>query len=937
MNDEYSVKMMKSSHISGGSAAYVDSLYEDYLRNPQSVPQEWANYFKQLPQVNGGGDESHAAIRDYFFERAKAGPVIQAAVPSDLTHERKQVRVTQLVQAFRDHGHLESNLDPLGLMERAKVSDLTLAYHHLDQSDLDVTFAVDSPLFPKPTTLRSIFETLKSTYCGNLGIEFNHIYNQQEYQWILKRLESTRGRLNFTPEQKIELLKQITAAEGLERYLGTQYVGQKRFSLEGGDSLVPMMKELVTRAGYQNVKEIVIGMAHRGRLNVLINVLGKPPKEIFQEFEGKGIQPKDMTGDVKYHLGHSSDIRLNGNTVHLALAFNPSHLEIVAPVVQGSVRSRQSRLKPNEDRTLVLPVILHGDAAFAGQGVVMETFNFSQARGYCTGGTVHIVINNQVGFTTSNPEDARSTLYCTDVAKMVQAPVIHVNGDDPEAVIYAIQMALDYRMQFKRDVVVDLVCYRRHGHNEADEPAVTQPVMYQTIRALPTLRDLYAKKLIEEKVLSAAQADAMVSDYRDALDRGEAVVETVTEEAKNLYPVDWSKFLNKTWDQSVKTGISKTDLKKLGAKLCEIPKGYTLHMGVAKLIEERKEMAEGKIPMNWGFAENLAYASLVTDNTAVRLSGQDCGRGTFAHRHAVLHDAKTGEDYIPLQHMATKQANFTVIDSVLSEEAVLAFEYGFAASDPNSLVIWEAQFGDFANGAQVVVDQFISSGEQKWGRLCGLVMLLPHGYEGQGPEHSSARLERFLQLCAQKNMQVCVPSTPAQTFHMLRRQIVRDYRKPLIVMTPKSLLRHKLAVSTLDELANGEFQLVINEIDELPAKKVRKVVLCSGKVYYELLQKRREKKQTDVAIIRIEQLYPFPVDELNAALKPYAHAKDVVWCQEEPKNQGAWYTSSHNMIRALHQGQELHYVGRPPNAAPASGYAKMHAEHQAKLVNDALE
>jgi len=938
MNDEYNLQMMKSSHISGASAPYVDSLYEDYLRDPQSVPQEWSTYFNQLPQVNGTAqEESHAAIREFFLEQAKLPPVSSQAAPADVTHERKQIQVTQLVQAFRAHGHLESKLDPLHMTERRAVPELSLTHYHLSEADAALKFSVDSPMFPQQSSLKTIVDTMRETYCGSIGIEYMYINDSKEVDWIQQQFEMNRGRGKMSSNNKIELLKQLTAAEGLERYLGSKYVGQKRFSLEGGDSLVPMMKELIHRAGNQTIKEIVIGMAHRGRLNVLINVLGKAPKEIFQEFEGTGVMGADMSGDVKYHMGFSSDIKTDNNIVHLALAFNPSHLEIVAPVVQGSVRSRQHRHVDNHNIEQVLPVIIHGDAAFAGQGVVMETFNFSQARGYCTGGTVHIVINNQVGFTTSNPQDARSTMYCTDVAKIVEAPVIHVNGDDPEAVIYAIQLALDFRMKFKRDVVVDLVCYRRHGHNEADEPAVTQPMMYQTIRALPTIRELYANRLGEEKLISTQEADAWVLEYRDALDRGHPVVDTCTEEVKALYPVDWTRFLNKDWRQNVDTGIPKAELTKLGQQICAVPDNFTLHASVKKLYDERLEMASGKIPMNWGFAENLAYASLVTKGTPIRLSGQDCGRGTFAHRHAVVHDAQNGEDYTPLEHMSDKQAPFIVIDSVLSEEAVLAFEYGYAASEPNTLVIWEAQFGDFANGAQVVVDQFISSGEQKWGRLCGLVMLLPHGYEGQGPEHSSARLERYLQLCAEKNMQVCVPSTPAQTFHMLRRQIVRDYRKPLIVMTPKSLLRHKLAVSTLDELTKGEFQVVIGEQDDIKPKEVRRVILCSGKVYYELLQKRRENKQKDVVIIRIEQLYPFPVRELKELLTPYANVTDVVWCQEEPKNQGAWYTSSHNMRQGLHPGQKLHYVGRPHNAAPASGYAKLHAIHQAKLVNEALD
>ena len=785
-------------------------------------------------------------------------------------------------------------------------------------------------------SLGDIHQALSETYCGSIGIEYMHISNEKEIEWFQQRMESTRGRPHFDAAKKMNILKDLIAADGLERYLGTRYVGQKRFSLEGGDSLIPMMKEIINQSGQSHVKEVVIGMAHRGRLNVLVNVLGKDPSQLFQEFEGK--VKYDRTGDVKYHLGFSSDIETeSGAILHVALAFNPSHLEIIAPVVEGSARSRLRRRNDLEKKETVVPVILHGDAAFSGQGVVMETFNFSQARGYCTGGTIHIVINNQIGFTTSNPLDARSTLYCTDIAKMVQAPVLHVNGDDPEAVVFATQIAFDFRMKFKRDVVLDLICYRRNGHNEADEPAVTQPTMYHRIKAMSPLREIYAQQLVNANLLAAKDVEQLVENYRDGLDKGKAIVELIHEDYEGKYAINWLPYLNAKWTDKADTTISKANLQQLAKQLSILPDGFHLHPVVQRLLAERDKMTAGEIPMNWGYAETMAYASLLQEGYGIRLSGQDCGRGTFAHRHAVLHDLETGDEFTPLEHISTNYLqSFNVIDSVLSEEAVLAFEYGYASSEPRSLVLWEAQFGDFANGAQVVVDQFISSGEQKWGRLCGLVMLLPHGYEGQGPEHSSARLERYMQLCAQHNIQVCTPTTPAQIFHLLRRQVIRNFRKPLIVMTPKSLLRHKLAVSPLEDLMTGTFHNVIPEIDTLDTQKVTKVVLCCGKVYYDLLNMRREKQLNHVSLVRIEQLYPFPKKALIAELDKYPNAKEVVWCQEEPQNQGVWFSSQHNMKDCLKSDQFLVYAGREQAAAPAVGSAALHAQQQNALVEQAL-
>lgn len=922
-----------SSYLSGGSMAYVDSLYEDYLADPDSVSTEWQQIFRALPQVNGSTkDLSHRDVRDYFLHHAdkKITHVVQA------TDNSLQYQVANLVQDFRALGHLAAKLDPLEMMPPAVVPGLNLAEHHLAETDKSQSFFSGTGFNGPEMSLGDIYTALRATYCGSIGIEYMHLSNKEEIEWIQHRMESVRGRADFTPEKKINILKDLIAADGLERYLGTRYVGQKRFSLEGGDALIPMMKEVINQSGHAGVNELVIGMAHRGRLNVLVNVLGKDPEQLFQEFEGK--VKYDRTGDVKYHLGFSSDIQTeSGSVLHVALAFNPSHLEIIAPVVEGSARSRLRRRDNLDKKDRVIPIILHGDAAFSGQGVVMETFNFSQARGYCTGGTIHIVINNQVGFTTSNPLDARSTLYCTDVAKMVQAPVLHVNGDDPEAVVFATQIAFDFRMKFKRDVVIDLVCYRRNGHNEADEPSVTQPAMYKKIKAMRPLRELYAEKLVGAGLLSTQEVQQLVDSYRDGLDQGKAVVALVHGEYPGKSSVDWSPYLNAQWTDKADTTISQATIQALAKQLHQLPAGFQLHPVVQRLLAERDKMTAGDVPMNWGYAETMAYASLLQEGYGVRLSGQDCGRGTFAHRHAVLHDINTGEVFIPLEHIAADPVrSFNVIDSVLSEEAVLAFEYGYASSEPSSLVLWEAQFGDFANGAQVVVDQFISSGEQKWGRLCGLVMLLPHGYEGQGPEHSSARLERYMQLCAQQNMQVCTPTTPAQIFHLLRRQVIRNFRKPLIVMTPKSLLRHKLAVSPLEDLMSGCFHTVIPEIDALDAQKITKVILCCGKVYYDLLQMRRDQQLNHCAIIRIEQLYPFPKKALIAELERYPQAKEVVWCQEEPKNQGVWFSSQHNMRDCLKEDQTLLYAGRSQAAAPAVGSATLHVQEQNALVEQAL-
>jgi 2-oxoglutarate dehydrogenase E1 component len=928
MMEKKSFKVIQSnSYLSASNAAYLEDLYERYLENPQSVDEPWRLYFDGLPSASKP-DLAHGPVREQFISLARQQGREKAG---DAVLERKQAQVTQLIEAYRLYGHYHASLDPLKLADHLPVPELDPAYYGLSQTDSQTLFNAESFNGFTQSSLQNIHAALLKTYCGNLGFEYMHIADAKQTRWLQQRIEQPRKP--FSQEDKRHILEQLTAAEGLERYLGSKYVGQKRFSLEGTDSLIPLLDTLIQQAAAEHVADVVIGMAHRGRLNVLVNIVGKSPAQLFEEFEGKHNH-QTRSGDVKYHSGFSSDVKTPQGPIHLSLAFNPSHLEIIAPVVEGSVRARQDR-QGSKSQQRVVPIILHGDAAFAGQGVVMETLNFSQTRGFSTGGTIHIVVNNQVGFTTSDQRDSRSTPYCTDVAKMVQAPIFHVNADDPEAVIFAAQLAFDFRMTFNKDVVIDLVGYRRQGHNEADEPAATQPTMYRIIKQRPTVRALYAEQLEKEGVLAAADADALVSQYRDTLDAGRGIVTTIATGSETSI-VDWTPFLDQPWTAPANTGLPIKQLQDLTQSLESLPEGMVLQPQVARMMEDRRNMTAGKTPLNWGYAETLAYASLVTSGYAVRLCGQDSGRGTFAHRHAALHDYNTGETYIPLQHLSQEQASFTVIDSILSEEAVVGFEYGYACTSPQTLVLWEAQFGDFANGAQVVIDQFISSGEQKWGRLCGLVMLLPHGYEGMGPEHSSARLERYLQLCAQHNMQVCVPSTPAQIFHLLRRQMLRPFRKPLIVMTPKSLLRHKQAVSSITDLSEGKFYNVIAEIEDIKPASVRRVIFCSGRIYYELLEARHATKREDIAIIRIEQLYPFPQDDVMHELKQYKKANEVVWCQEEPMNQGAWYQIQHRLRACLIDKQTLQYAGRSASASTAAGYASLHQEEQSALIKSAL-
>ncbi len=933
-----------NSYLFGGNAPYVEEMYESYLAHPGSVPESWRDYFDALqhvPAADGSNtrDVPHLPVINAFAERAKQGGTrVVEASGADSELGRKRTAVQQLIAAYRNVGARWADLDPLKRAERPAIPELEPSFYGFSDADMETVFNTSNTFFGKETmSLRDLLNALRETYCGTIGAEYMYMTDQTQKRWWQEKLESKRTNPQLNAEQKKRVLERLTAAEGLERFLHTKYVGQKRFSLEGGESFIVAMDELINRAGSAGVQEIVIGMAHRGRLNVLVNTLGKMPSMLFAEFDHTA--PEDLpSGDVKYHQGFSSDVSTAGGPVHLSLAFNPSHLEIVNPVVEGSVRARLDR-RGDAEGDQVLPVLVHGDAAFAGQGVVMETLALAETRGYYTGGTVHIVINNQIGFTTSDPRDSRSTLYCTDVVKMIEAPVLHVNGDDPEAVVLATQLALEYRQEFNKDVVVDIVCFRKLGHNEQDTPMLTQPLMYKRITQHPGTRKLYADKLAAQG-LGETLGDDMVKAYRADMDAGKLTADPVLTNFKNKYAVDWSPYLNTKWTDAAETAIPLAEWKRLAERITTVPEGFTVHTLVKKVLEDRAAMGRGEINVDWGMGEHMAYASLVASGYPVRLSGEDCGRGTFTHRHVVLHDQKREKwdvgTYIPLEHVADNQAPFVVIDSILSEEAVLGFEYGYASNDPNTLVLWEAQFGDFVNGAQVLIDQFIASGEVKWGRVNGITLLLPHGYEGQGPEHSSARLERFMQLSADTNMQVVQPTTASQIFHVLRRQMIRPLRKPLIIMTPKSLLRNKDATSPISEFTDGGFQTVIGDKGDLKADKVKRVIACSGKVYYDLAKKREEKGAGDVAIIRVEQLYPFPHKAFSAELKKYPNATEVVWCQDEPQNQGAWFFVQHYIHENMLTGQKLGYAGRAASASPAVGYAHLHQEQQKALVDAAF-
>jgi 2-oxoglutarate dehydrogenase E1 component len=932
-----------NTYLFGGNAPYVEEMYENYLANPGSVPDSWRDYFDALqhvPAVDGSNakDVPHLPVINAFAERAKSGGTKVVMASADVEMGRKRTAVQQLIAAYRNVGQRWADLDPLKRTERPNIPDLDPAFFGFTDADQETVFDTSNTFFGKNRmSLRELLNALRETYCGTLGAEYMYTTEQAEKRWWQQKLESIRSKPNFTAEKKKQILDRLTAAEGLERYLHTKYVGQKRFSLEGGESFIAAMDELIQSAGAQGVQEVVIGMAHRGRLNVLVNTMGKLPADLFAEFDHTA--PEDLpAGDVKYHQGFSSDVSTAGGPVHLSLAFNPSHLEIVNPVVEGSVRARMDR-RDDPHGKQVLPVLVHGDAAFGGQGVNQETFALAQTRGYSTGGTVHIIINNQIGFTTSDPRDMRSSVFCTDIVKMVEAPVLHVNGDDPEAVVMAAQLALEYRMTFRKDVVLDVVCFRKLGHNEQDTPALTQPLMYKKIAAHPGTRKLFADKLAAQG-LGDNLGEEMAKAYRAALDAGKNTTDPVLTNFKTKFTVDWSPFLGKKWTDAGDTALPLAEWKRLAEKISTIPDSVTPHQLVKKVYDDRAAMGRGDTPVDWGMGEHMAFASLVASGFPVRLSGEDSGRGTFTHRHAVIHDQKREKwdigTYVALQNVADNQAPFTVIDSILSEEAVLAFEYGYASNDPNTLVVWEAQFGDFANGAQVVIDQFIASGEVKWGRVNGITLMLPHGYEGQGPEHSSARVERFMQLAADTNMQLVQPTTASQIFHVLRRQMVRNLRKPLVIFTPKSLLRNKDATSPVSEFTHGSFQTVIPENKTLKAEKVKRLVACSGKVYYDLVKHREAKGADDVAIIRVEQLYPFPHKAFAAELKKYPNVTDLVWCQDEPQNQGAWFFIQHNIHENMLDGQKLGYAGRAASASPAVGYSHLHQDQQKALIEAAF-
>ena len=920
----------KESFKYGGNSEYLDLMYEEYLRDPSSLSSEWKKYFDSIQ--NGQIDVSHEAIKDKFKNSTFRSK--EKNIPTDNTAS-KASDVQNLINAYRRRGHEVADLDPLKLRPQKEVTDLNLDFHNLSQPDLDSYFSISNFQNSENLKLSEILASVKKSYTSTIGYEFMHIMDSRIRSWFLNKIEGKPTPYSFSNEEKEHVLKRLVDSEGLEKFLAAKYPGAKRFGLEGGESLVPLLDTLIEDLGSLGTKELVLGMSHRGRLNVLINVMGKKPSILFTEFDENFEQDDAHTGDVKYHLGFSSNILTSGGQVHVSLGSNPSHLEAVNPVVLGSVRARQDRRQDKENNKVV-PILMHGDASFSAQGVVMEILQLSQTRAYGVGGSIHIVLNNQIGFTTSVKEDARSTEYCTDVAKMINAPIIHVNGDDPEACVMAAKLAVEFRSTFKKDIIIDFVCYRRRGHNETDEPFATQPIMYRQIKSKETVTDIYSKKLIENNSLDKSKYEKFKKDYRKNMEKGETVAKSLSTDPDLSIQFDWEPYLDPDLKKSYPTAISNEDLKESMSYGFDFEEGLEMQKQVAKVYQERKQMLEGKIPMNWGFAEMAAYASLLNDGYPVRMTGQDSRRGTFSHRHLVVKDQNTGEGFVPLSKLNKGNKKFEIYDSLLSEEAVLGFEYGYASTWPEGLVIWEAQFGDFVNVAQVVIDQFIVSAETKWNRLSGLTMFLPHGYEGQGPEHSSCRLERFLQLCSHENIQVCIPTLPAQIFHLLRRQVVRPSRKPLIVLTPKSLLRNPLATSELKDLTEGTFKNVI--IDEATSTSKR-VIFCSGKIYFDLLQEISKRNIKNITVVRLEQLYPFPESELINITKS-VKCKDFYWVQEEPENMGAWLMIRHKLEKVLNEtkkGYKLGVIARNLSAAPAGGYQKYHQKRQKEIVTEALE
>tara|TARA_Y100000590_G_scaffold174126_1_gene199066 strand:- start:4705 stop:7602 length:2898 start_codon:yes stop_codon:yes gene_type:complete len=952
----------KTSFLGNNSSEFVETLYADYLNNPDKLPEQWKFFFeglndkreKILENANGPSwspkKKIKSAIVDGYKDLDKKMEDLQGSINEGniLEAAKDSVRINTLIRAYRIRGHLISNLDPLGLLKREEHSELKPETYGFSNKDLNKKIFLDGTLGIQTASLKEILSILKNTYCRNIGFEFMHMSDPEERRWIRDRIEGKKREIKFTENGKKAILNKLVEAEGFEKFLHVKFVGTKRFGLDGGESLIPALEQIIKRGGHLGVKEVKIGMSHRGRLNVLGNMMQKPFKAIFKEFFGERISSKrDFEGDVKYHLGASENREFDGNLVHISLTDNPSHLEAVNPVVLGQVRAKQFFHK-DKGRKKVVPVLIHGDAAFAGQGVVAECFAMSGLPGHNTGGTIHIIVNNQIGFTTA-PRFARSSPYPSDLAKMVQAPILHVNGDDPEAVVHCAKIATEFRQEFNRDVVIDMVCYRRFGHNEGDEPSFTQPLMYKKIKSHQTTLQIYGKKLLNEGLISNTYLDSKKKEFRNFLDKEFSGAKDYKIKMKWFDGV-WSRFKPEIGkDKRGVTGVEKKELIAVGKKITELPKNYNIHKTLIKLFENKRKMFTQNQPIDWATAESLAFGTLLNEGFSVRLSGQDSGRGTFSQRHSVLRNQDSHERYVPLHYISKKQKSFEVIDSLLSELGVLGFEFGYSLSEPETLVLWEAQFGDFANGAQVVIDQFIASGESKWSRASGLVMLLPHGYEGQGPEHSSARLERFLQLCAQENLQVINCTTPANYFHALRRQMHRDFRKPLIIMTPKSLLRHRKCVSNLEDFTKkNSFHRILEDHAYLKGSKliklqkdnkIKKVVICSGKIYFDLIEVREKIKNDTTVFIRIEQLYPFPAKHLAKHLKKYKNAK-IFWCQEEPMNMGAWNTVRHYIDRILEiiqaKGEKITYIGRNAAASPATGNLNKHLAEQKKILEKVI-
>jgi 2-oxoglutarate dehydrogenase E1 component len=972
----------QSSFLYGGNAQFIEGLYAKYLENPAAVDIHWRQFFAGLDddpasakkQVSGpswqrkdwppapSGDLVSAFDGNWTVVEKVVGTKIEAKAKEtgkglSVDEVRKatmdSVRALMMIRAFRMRGHLAADLDPLKLAERPAQPELDPASYGFSEADLDRPIFLDRVLGLEQATIRQIIDILKRTYCHTLGVEFMHISDPVQKAWLQQRIEGPDTEISFTPEGKKAILRKLIEGEGFENFLNVKYTGTKRFGLDGGESMIPALEQIIKRGGQLGIKEIVFGMAHRGRLNVLANVMGKPFSAIFHEFKGGSSTPDEVegSGDVKYHLGSSSDRVFDDNAVHLSLTANPSHLEIVDPVVLGKARAKQDQ-RGDKERKSVLPLLIHGDAAFAGQGVVAECFGLSGLRGHKSGGSIHFIVNNQIGFTTS-PHFARSSPYPSDVAKMIEAPIFHANGDDPESVVFASKIAVEFRQKFKKPVVIDMFCYRRFGHNETDEPFFTQPLMYKAIAAHETIVNVYSKRLIAEGVITAEEFDAMKADYRKSLDEDFAASEGYKANKADWLDGRWSGMKSAKDLDDPRKGLTGVDLKKLkdiGLKITKVPKTFAVHKTMQRVLDARHKMIEEGGGLDWSMGEHLAFATLLDDGFKIRLSGQDVQRGTFSQRHAVLVDQQTGKLYTPLNHLTKdQQVKIEVINSMLSEEAVLGFEYGYTLAEPNTLTLWEAQFGDFANGAQVVFDQFISSGERKWLRMSGLVCLLPHGYEGQGPEHSSARLERFLQMCAEDNMQIANCTTPANYFHILRRQLKRDIRKPLIMMTPKSLLRNKRATSKLEEFAEGtSFHRILWDDAETqkdqPVKlvaddKIRRVVMCSGKVYFDLYEEREKRGLTDIYLLRVEQLYPWPHKALIQELARFKEA-EFVWCQEEPMNMGAWTYAQPNIERVLDylkaKNTTVDYAGRHASASTATGLMSRHLKELKEFLEAAL-